>query len=125
MTNIKDLDIKEAQILSEEEKSMLSSFDNDIKEDINNPNFDERMDLLLDIPLELTVVLGRTVMTLNEIEQLKKGSLIELDSHEDELVEILLYGKRIAYGKLVVCDQYYGVEIVEITSKSDRLNSII
>ena len=62
----------------------------------------DKISRILDIPIEITVVLGRTKMTLNEVLDLGKGSLIELDTLENQEVEVLVNGKKI--GTLVKND---------------------
>ena len=62
----------------------------------------EKISRVLDIPIEITAILGRTKMSLNEILELGRGSLIELDTLENQEVEILVNGKKIAYA----CPEY-------------------
>ncbi len=84
----------------------------------------EKIDLLMDVPLELTVELGRTTMKIKDILELGIGSLIELDKLAGELVDILVNGKLIAKGEVVVVDENFGVRIVEIVSPMERLKEL-
>lgn len=84
----------------------------------------KNIDLILDVPLEISVVLGRTQKSIKDILNLGNGSLIELDKLADEPVEILVNGKRIAYGEVVVVDENFGVRITSIVSNSERLKSL-
>ena len=78
---------------------------------------------LKDIPLQLTVELGRTNKSIKEILALKKGSIIELDKIAGEPVDILCNGILIAKGEVVVIDEKFGIRLVEI--KQDNLNNVI
>jgi len=84
----------------------------------------ERLKLLYDIPLEISVELGRTKMTLKQILELDKGSLIELDKLTGEYADILVNGKIIARGEVVVIGENFGVRITEIISPRERLYSL-
>ena len=66
---------------------------------------------VLDIELNVSVILGRTKMALKDIFELGKGSLIELDTFENQEVEIYVNGRKIGYGQIVVIDQNFGVRI--------------
>ncbi len=79
---------------------------------------------ILDIPIEITVVLGRTKMALSEILELGKGSLIELDTLDDEEVEILVNEKKIAYGKVVVAQQNFGIKITNVLEPEDLVKTL-
>ena len=82
------------------------------------------IDLILDVPLQISVVLGRTKKNIKEILDLGTGSLIELDKLAEEPVEILVNGKKIAYGEVVVVDENFGVRITSIVSNEDRIKSL-
>lgn len=82
------------------------------------------IDLIMDVPLEVSVLLGRTRKSIKDILNLGVGSLIELDKLADEPVEILVNGKMIAYGEVVVVDENFGVRINSIVSGNERLNSL-
>ncbi len=80
----------------------------------------DKLALLFDVPLTVTVELGRTRMTLKQILELSVGSLIELDKLTGEPVDILVNGKLIARGEVVVIDENFGVRITEIVSPKER-----
>jgi flagellar motor switch protein FliN/FliY len=84
----------------------------------------KNIDLILDVPLEISVVLGKTKKSIRDILNFGTGSLIELDKLAEEPVEILVNGKRVAYGEVVVVDENFGVRITSIVSSSDRLKSL-
>ncbi|MDF2504146.1 flagellar motor switch phosphatase FliY [Clostridium sp.] len=84
----------------------------------------KNIDLILDVPLDISVVLGRTKKNIKEILNLGTGSLIELDKLAEEPVEILVNGKKIAYGEVVVVDENFGVRITGIVNNTDRIRSL-
>ena len=81
----------------------------------------KNMDLIMDVPLDISVVLGRTKKSIEEILNLGTGSLIELDKLAEEPVEILVNGKQIALGEVVVIDENFGVRITSVVSNSEKL----
>lgn len=87
-------------------------------------NMPNNIDLILDVPLELSVELGRTKKNIREILDLAKGSLIELNKLAEEPVDIFVNGKKIAYGEVVVVDENFGVKITEIASGEERVKSL-
>lgn len=84
----------------------------------------QNIDLILDVPLEISVVLGKTKKSIKEVLDLGTGSLIELDKLAEEPVEIYVNGKKIAYGEVVVVDENFGVRIVNIVSGEERVKSL-
>ncbi len=88
-------------------------------------NADEtNLNLLLDIPLKVTVELGRTQKQIKEILELSQGSIIELDKLAGEPVDILVNNKLIAKGEVVVIDENFGVRVTDIVSQWDRVQKI-
>ncbi len=83
-----------------------------------------KLDALLDIPLNISVELGRTSMTLKQVLDLGSGSLVELDKLTGEPVDILVNGKVIAEGEVVVIGENFGIRITKILSKKERLYSL-
>lgn len=80
------------------------------------------LDLIMDVPLEISVELGRTVKRIKEILEIGPGSIIELDKMAGEPVDILVNGKRIAKGEVVVIDENFGVRITEILNSRDKID---
>lgn len=90
------------------------------KSGVSNKN----IDLILDVPLDISVVLGRTKKSIKDILNFSTGSLIELDKLAEEPVEVLVNGKTIALGEVVVVDENFGVRITSIVSNTERINSL-
>ncbi|MEK3855105.1 flagellar motor switch phosphatase FliY [Cytobacillus sp. FSL H8-0458] len=84
----------------------------------------KNLDMLLDIPLQVTVELGRTKRSVKEILELSSGSIIELDKLAGEPVDILVNNRLIAQGEVVVIDENFGVRVTDIISQSDRIKKL-
>ncbi|BDR81439.1 flagellar motor switch phosphatase FliY [Clostridium tetani] len=82
------------------------------------------IDLIMDVPLDISVVLGRTKLNIKEILNLGTGSLIELDKLAEEPVEILVNGKPVAFGEVVVIDENFGVRITDIVNNVEKIKSL-
>ena len=104
------------------------------KDDIQNAEFSQliqtqdpavtgNINLLLDVPMDVTVELGRSSRTVQEVLSLGEGSIIELDKLAGEPVDLLVNGKPIAKGEVVVIDENFGVRVTEIVSQRQRLAS--
>ena len=79
---------------------------------------------VLHIELNVSVILGRTKMALKDIFELGKGSLIELDTFENQEVEIYVNGRKIGYGQIVVIDQNFGVRITNILGEDELVKTL-
>lgn len=82
------------------------------------------LNMLLDIPLQVTVELGRTKRSVKEVLELSGGSIIELDKLAGEPVDILVNSRLIAKGEVVVIDENFGVRITDVLSQAERLNNL-
>jgi flagellar motor switch protein FliN/FliY len=80
-----------------------------------------RLDLLLDVPLDVTVELGRSRMSIQELLGLSPGSVIELDKIAGEPLDIVVNDRLIARGEAVVVNDKFGIRITDIISKSERI----
>jgi flagellar motor switch protein FliN/FliY len=78
-------------------------------------------DLLLDIPLEVTVEIGRTRLAIRELLQLGPGSIVELSKLAGETLDVLINGKPIARGEAVMVNDKFGVRLTDVISPSERI----
>lgn len=88
------------------------------------PSVGGNIALILDVPMTLTVELGRTTQLVQDILGLGEGSIIELDKLAGEPVDLLVNGKLIAKGEVVVIDENFGVRVTDIVSPAERLSGI-
>tara|TARA_B100001146_G_C15844212_1_gene290544 strand:- start:105 stop:479 length:375 start_codon:yes stop_codon:yes gene_type:complete len=84
----------------------------------------KNLDLILDIPLTVTVELGRSKMLINDLLQLGQGSVIELTKLAGEPLEVLVNQKLVARGEVVVVNEKFGVRLTDIVSPMERVQSL-
>lgn len=82
------------------------------------------LDLILDIPVTLTVELGRTKIPIKDILQLAQGSVIELDALAGEPMDVLVNGCLIAQGEVVVVNEKFGIRLTDIVTPSERMRRL-
>jgi len=87
------------------------------------PSGNANLNLLMDVQMSVTVELGRTKMYIKDILGLGEGSIIELDKLAGEPVDLLVNGKLIAKGEVVVIDENFGVRVTDIVSPTDRIKT--
>ena len=85
---------------------------------------DSKIDMLLDVKLDITVELGRKQMLVEEILRLGKGSVIELDKLAGEPVDILVNGMKLAEGEVVVIEDHFGIRLTHLVDTSSRIRSL-
>ena len=84
----------------------------------------KNLDLILDIPLTVTVELGRSKMLINDLLQLGQGSVIELTKLAGEPLEVLVNQKLVARGEVVVVNEKFGVRLTDIVSPMERVQTL-
>lgn len=84
----------------------------------------DNLDLLLDIPLEITIELGRTRMLINDLLKLGQGSVIELPKEAGDTLEILANNRLIAKGDVVMLNKKYGIRLTEVISPVERVEKL-
>jgi len=82
------------------------------------------LDLILDIPVALTVELGRTRIPIKHILQLAQGSVIELEALAGEPMDVLVNGCLIAQGEVVVVNEKFGIRLTDIVTPSERMRRV-
>jgi|SRR5215475_12580929 len=82
------------------------------------------IDLILDIPVQLTVELGRTKIPIKNILQLAQGSVVELDGLAGEPMDVLVNGCLIAQGEVVVVNEKFGIRLTDIITPSERIRKL-
>jgi flagellar motor switch protein FliN/FliY len=82
------------------------------------------IDMILDIPVQLTVELGRTKIPIKHILQLAQGSVVELDGQAGEPMNVLINGCLIAQGEVVVVNEKFGIRLTDIITPSERIRKL-
>jgi flagellar motor switch protein FliN/FliY len=99
-------------------RAKFEAFGEPIRE---TPEGHGNINLLLDVPLPVSVELGRTTMTIRDILDLGTGSVVEVNRVAGEPVDILVNGRLVARGEVVVIDENFGVRILDMVSPEERL----
>jgi len=89
--------------------------------DLETAETPRNFELLLDIPLEVTVEIGRTRLAIRELLQLGPGSVVELQKLAGETLDVLINGKPIARGEAVMVNDKFGVRLTDVISPSERI----
>lgn len=84
----------------------------------------EKMELILDIPVNVTVEIGRTKMTIRNLLQLNQGGIVALDRLAGEPLDVLVNGTLVAHGEVVVVNDKFGVRLTDIVSKAERIKRL-
>ena len=111
------------KVQREEEVAVQSAQFPDFDEDSAQP-LPQNMELIKDVPLQVTVRLGKSKMKIREILELGEGSIVELDKLAGEPVDLLVNGKLVAKGEVVVIDENFGFRVKDIISPMERINNI-
>lgn len=93
-------------------------------EDLGEQDETKSLDLILDIPLTVTVELGRSKMLINDLLQLGQGSVVELTKMVGEPLEVLVNQKLVARGEVVVVNEKFGIRLTDIISPMERVQSL-
>ncbi len=132
-------DAKNMEVESQEAQTPQQnggSKDEPSTEEVKEPNFSDlggenkrggnvaNIDMIMDIPVTVSVELGRTKLLISELLGLGQGSVVELDKLAGEPVEVLVNGKLIARGEVVVVDEKFGIKLTDIVSVTERINRL-
>lgn len=85
---------------------------------------DEKMDLIMDIPVTISVEIGRTKVNIRNLLQLQQGSVVELDRLAGEPLDIYVNKTLVAHGEVVVVNEKFGVRITDVMSKTERIKRL-
>jgi flagellar motor switch protein FliN/FliY len=85
----------------------------------------QKLKFILDIPLQLTVELGRTSMLVKEVLQLNQGAVVELSKLAGEPLDVFINSKLVARGEAVVVNEKFGVRLVDVVSPNERVEKVL
>jgi len=112
MSDKQDPNLEES---SEEENQAEEAIPSTLKEKIN-----KEMKMLFDVPLQISVLLGSTQVTIKDLLQLQTGSVIEVDKLAGEPLEVLINKKEVARGEVLVINDNYGIRLTDIIDPIDN-----
>ncbi|WPM85284.1 flagellar motor switch protein FliN [Apirhabdus apintestini] len=110
--------------MSEQQSAESKAVFRDLDKDSVMPNLSEDLDLIPDIPVKMTVELGRTRMTIKELLRLSQGSIVALEGLAGEPLDVLINGYLIAQGEVVVVNDKFGIRITDIITPSERMRRL-
>ena len=84
----------------------------------------EKMDVILDIPVSLSMEIGRTQLPIRNLLQLTQGSVVELDRLAGEPLDVMVNGTMIAHGEVVVVNEKYGIRLTDVMSPAERIKKL-
>lgn len=85
---------------------------------------DRKLDLLLGLTLPVSIELGRTELEIRSVLDLKRGSIIEFDKMASEPVDIVVNGKKMAEGEVVVIDKHFAIRVTNLVNTSERIKGL-
>lgn len=103
---------------------MKSADFQNIHPDTSGDRNDIKLDLLMDLSLPVSIELGRTQLLIKDILSLKRGSVVEFEKLASEPVDILINGKKMAEGEVVVIEKHFGIRITNLMNAVDRVRSL-
>ena len=109
----------EADLESSDSGQVFEQFNSGKKTEIQND-----IEMIMDIPVQLTVQLGRTKIAIKNLLQLAQGSVVELDGLAGEPMDVLVNGYLIAQGEVVVVNEKFGIRLTDIITPSERIRKL-
>lgn len=112
--------------MNKDQKDAIAQLADQIKtgDDALNKLKVQNLDFILDIPLKVSVELGRTQVVIKDLLQLGQGSVLELDKLAGEPLEVLVNGKLVARGEVVVVNEKFGIRLTDIISPLERIETL-
>jgi flagellar motor switch protein FliN/FliY len=114
----------EAAALANQQQAASAAVFKDFSNKGPRPETPHDIDFILDIPVQLTVELGRTKIAIKNLLQLAQGSVVELDGLAGEPMDVLVNGCLIAQGEVVVVNDKFGIRLTDIITPSERIRKL-
>lgn len=108
----------------EEQTGQAASIDFDELSDDSTPISDPKLDVILDIPVTLSMEVGNTDISIRSLLQLSQGSVVELDRVAGEPLDVMVNGTLIAHGEVVVVNDRYGIRLTDVISPQERIKHL-
>ena len=115
-----DVETDEAPVSTE---VAAAGFDS-LEDNSSRSDDDVNMDVILDIPVKLSMEIGRTSVNIRNLLQLNQGSVIELDRMAGEPLDVLVNGTLIAHGEVVVVNEKFGIRLTDVVSPAERVKKL-
>ena len=95
-----------------------------LNEDMDRQQGDVKLDVILDIPVTISMEIGRTKLSIRNLLQLNQGSVVELDRLAGEPMDVLVNGTLVAHGEVVVVNEKFGIRLTDVISPADRIKNL-
>jgi flagellar motor switch protein FliN/FliY len=109
---------------SAEELAQAAAFDNLRDEHILEGKRDVNLEVILDVPVTLSMEVGRTRIPIRNLLQLNQGSVVELDRAAGEPLDVYVNGTLIAHGEVVVVNEKFGIRLTDVISPAERIRKL-
>ena len=109
---------------AEADTPAVEKADLDQLQDEGGSNLSPELDVILDIPVTVSMEVGNTEITIRNLLQLNQGSVIELDRMAGEPLDVLVNGTLIAHGEVVVVNEKFGIRLTDVVSPSERIKQL-
>jgi len=110
--------------MAEQNEAVTTKENKKIETQSSVPEDEDKMDMILDIPVSVTVEIGRTKMSIRNLLQLNQGGIVALDRLAGEPLDVLVNGTLVAHGEVVVVNEKFGVRLTDIVSKAERIKRL-
>jgi flagellar motor switch protein FliN/FliY len=115
---------EQADAESADDDAPAAEFD-DLEDTSGGPAADEaNLDVILDIPVTISMEIGRTRISIRNLLQLNQGSVVELDRLAGEPMDVLVNGTLVAHGEVVVVNEKFGIRLTDVISPADRVKKL-
>ena len=113
-----------ARSAAEEEAAQLAAFEQLEQEQVASEEGDVNIDVIVDVPVTLSMEVGRTSISIRNLLQLNQGSVVELERMAGEPLDVLVNGTLIAHGEVVVVNEKFGIRLTDVISPSERIRKL-
>lgn len=103
--------------------TQAASFD-ELTPDKTGPGSEKQIDVILDVPVTLSLEVGRSQINVGQLLQLSQGSVVELDRLAGEPLDVLVNGTLIAHGEIVVVNDKFGIRLTDVVSPAERVRKL-
>lgn len=119
-----DADADWGDAMNEQEQASTVSPDSLTESAVDGTIENEKLDVILDIPVSLSMEVGRTQIPIRNLLQLTQGSVVELDRLAGEPLDVMVNGTLIAHGEVVVINEKYGIRLTDVMSPHERIQKL-
>lgn len=113
----------EANATAQPPENQAARFD-ELTPDNADPGSEKQLDVILDVPVTLSLEVGRSQMNVGQLLQLSQGSVVELDRLAGEPLDVLVNGTLIAHGEIVVVNDKFGIRLTDVVSPAERVRKL-